>query len=866
MHATEAELGDAIEEYSRGGRSPLWLAHQLLSMVRAGRPRLRERKERVEMLSNIARDIRYAIRTLARNPGFAAAAIAPIALGIGINTGLFSILNSVALRPLPTPESHHLVTVYQQFQGVKQRRVHGARSLFSLPEYYVYRDNARTLSGVMAYSLPRSVTLGGDAPQELEGVMVTCNYFDVLQVRPSIGAGFTPATCDRAGAAAGVVLTHRLWTRAFGADRAIVEKTIALNGQQIAVAGVAPEDFDGIDFMKADLFVPTSLQQVIFPQQDFQYDADTSWLTIVGRRQPGADIAQVRAELALIAGEIDRQQPPRTTTLSIEPATALSLPPARSDILTVAAIVLAAFGLVLLIACANVANLMLARAADRTREIAVRLSVGASRARLVQQLMTESLTIALAGGVAGSLLAWWSFQTLLTWLLSSLPGTIPALRADAQPDTTVLWFALALTAITAVAFGLVPALQASKPDLQSVMKQEGAQTSGRTGWMRGMLIGAQAAVCMVLLICAGLLVRALYAAQTLDPGFEYADVAAVEIELRDPSYREAKLVGFRQQLTERIQSLPGVAAVARVSKLPMSPGRHQTMFRLPDREQRHEADVNGVSSSYFSIVGIPIVRGRPFGDADSGEVARSVIVTEATARRYWPGEDPIGRRIMMSTGPGGEIPLEIVGVAKDAQMSPDAQVGSSYLYLPAGSRGQRRLGLVIRGGGEFGGLASSIRGVARELDPALVVRVSRLEENLEFWRTGSRMMAGLSGSLSLLALVLASLGVYGVVSCVVSRRRREVGIRMTLGASSRSVQRLILRQTLRPVVVGVAAGIAAAAAASRMLESVLFGISPLDPVAFIGAPLFLLAVAAAATLIPTRAALKVDPMTALRYE
>jgi predicted permease len=879
FRARDAEVGDVLEEYGAGTRSPVWLVRQICSLSRRHRSHITIDERRAEMLSNFWSDIRYAIRTLGRNPAFAVAAVTPLALGIGINTGLFSILNSVALRPLPTPASNELVSVYQDFHGIKERRVHGARSMFSIPEYRTYRDAAKTLSGVMAYSRSWTITLGGGSPREIEGVLVTCNYFDVLRVRTALGAGFTAANCDASAATPAVILSHALWTRDFAADPDVVRKTVVLNGQNVAVVGVAPEGFDGIDITKAALFVPASLQRVLLPTESLYEDANLSWLTLVGRRHGGSSLERVRAELGVIAGQIDQQQPGRTTRLIVAPATSLSLPVARRDIFSVATIVLVAFGLVLLIACANVANLLLARGSARTQEIAVRLSVGASRGRLIQQLLTESAIIALAGGAAGSLLAWWSFQALLAWLFASLPGTIPELRIDARPNLTVFWFALALTAAAALVFGLLPALQASRPDVYAAMKQDGSGSGGRGGrrkwrfgtpggsWLRGMLVGLQVAVCMVLLISAALLMRALYAAQTIEPDFQYRNVAVVSFSLSGRDYdTDAKVAAFQQRLFERIAALPGVDDVAQLSKVPLSPGRHQTMFRLPGQDQWHETNMNTVSPSYFGLMAIPIVRGRSFAAAELVDSSRAAIITEATARRYWPSADPIGRTLVMSLGPNAEVTLEIIGVAKDAQVSQLAAIDSSLLYLPASPNSQRGLRLVVRGPADFGALATSVRSVARELDSGLVVRVNRLEENLDFWRTGSRLIAGLSGTISVLALVLASVGVYGVVSYIVTRRRREVGIRMTLGATRRDVQRLFLRQTLRPVLIGSVLGIAGAAVVSRVLESVLFGISPYDPIAFVGAPLVLLGVAATASFLPTRAALEVDPMVTLRYE
>jgi predicted permease len=866
FRASEAELGDMQEEYASGNRSAFWLVRQILSIIRKPQRQLAFNERRTAMLSNFWSDLRYALRTLHRNPGFAVAALVPIALGIGINTGVFSILNNVAFRSLPVPHPTELASVYQEFQGVKKRRVHGARIMFSMPEYRVYRDASRTLSGLAAYSMPWTVTVGGESPQELEGVLVTCNFFDVLQLRPAIGIGLTRANCDSASAPPAVVLSHATWTRTFAADPDIVRQTITLNGQSVAVVGVAPEGFDGLELTKAAFFASTSLARgqldAVPILLDFQEDPQLSWLTLLARRKSDADLSQVRAELAGIAGQIDRQQPGRATVVNVATATALALPGARREFFSLAAVVMAAFGLVLLIACANVANVLLARAAGRTKEIATRLSMGASRGRLIRQLLAESLTIALLGGVAGSLLAWWSFQTLLARLSAHVPGDISQPRIDAYPDLTVLCVSLGFIVITAFVCGIVPAIQTSKPDLHTALKQGGADGGGqRAGWLRGALIAVQISVCMVLLISAGLLLRALYAAYTLDPGFEYRNVAVVSYALRGPGWDDARVAAFQRQLMERIQSLPGVQSVAHASKVPLSPGRQQTTFRLSNQGDEFLVDTNDVSTEYFSLVGIPILRGRNFTATELQGASRAVIVSEATARRYWPGHNPVGRTISMGAGP-----LEIVGVAKDAHVSHVAETESSYMYLPAGPSAQRGLRTLVRSQIDFAALARSITAAARELDPELVVRVTRLEGNLDYWRGRSRLTASLSGALSLLALLLAAVGVYGVVSYVVNRRRREVGIRVALGASARDVRRLIVRQTFRPIAIGAVIGMATASAASRALENVLFGISPFDPIAFLGAALFLVGVAEVATILPMRGALKMDPVTTLRYE
>ena len=817
------------------------------------------------MLASPLHDLRYVTRTLLHQPGFAAAAIAPLALGVGINTGVFSILNNVVYRQLPVPDAHHLLSVHQDARGGPKRRVHGARSMFSLPEYRAYRDGAKGLAGVTAYSKPWTVALDGRLAEEVEGVLVACNFFEVLQRRPVVGPGFTHANCEVPGSPPSAVLSHALWRRAFAADPAVIGRSVVMNGQDVVVVGVAPPGFEGIELTRSAFFASMSLQPMLYPERNFLEDPQVSWLTILARAREGMSLDQARAELSVIAGGIDRQQPGRTTTLLIAPSTSLALPVARQDFFGVAAIVLAAFSGILLIACANVANVLLARGAIRSQEIAIRRALGASRWRLVRLLLTESALIAVVGGVAGSLLAWWSFQSLLPTLVASIPG-VPQPRIDAQPDATALVFGLALTMLTAFASGGVPALRASTAQLHAVMKaQTGFGRDGRSGWLRGALIALQVAACMVLLVCAALLLRALQSASTLDPGFNARNVAVVAVDLRGPMYSEAAVDALRGSLTDHLRSLPGVAGVARVGKVPLSPGRMQAEFRLPQQvhvDEFDEFDVNAVSPEFFDLLGIPIVSGRSFTPEELEREPRAVVVTESTARRLWPGRNPLGQTIVPASNP--DSALEVVGVARDAHVSHVAGTHSSYLYLPAGPSTQRRLTLLVRSRIGFEALAMEIRTSVRRFDSGLLPRVQPLQANLEYWRTISRTVAILSASLGFLALLLASAGVYGVVAYIVSSSRRDVGIRMALGAAPRAVQALFLRQMVVPVVTGVVAGGAGAAAASRVLESSLYGVSPIDPVAFAGAAAFLVAVAVAATLVPTRRALAIDPVTVLK--
>ncbi|HEX7237294.1 MAG TPA: ABC transporter permease, partial [Gammaproteobacteria bacterium] len=652
------------------------------------------------MLANLWSDFRHAARTLHSNPGFAAAAILAIAVGIGINAGLFSLLNGLALRDLPVDDSQELVTVHQIFDAVQQRSVSGSRSMFSTAEYRAYRDATQTLSGLMGYALAWTATLGGEAPREVVGDLVTCNFFTVLEQPLALGSGL-PADCDTPGRERVVVLGHDLWVTAFGADPSIVGRSAELNRQQFLVVGVTPEGFDGIDLRRTSFYVPAAAQRLLRPDRDFFADENLSWLTLVGRRNAGTSIAQIRAELAVVAARIDAQQPGRATRLVVERANRFSMVDERSVVLGVAGVVMAAFGLVLLVACANVANLLLARGAARAREIAMRVTLGASRWRLVQQVLAESVLIALLGGAAGSALALLLVQKLPPMLLSSLPPEAQSFWIDASPDLTVLVFALAVSVATGVVFGLVPALNAARPDLSAVLKQDSAGGGRRDGWSRGALMTAQVAVCMVLIGCASLLLRGLYAAQTVEPGFTYDGVAVASFDLQGAGYDEARATLFQRQLMQRAAELPGVTSVAQARRTPLEPGRFSGVLRVPGNDGFLAFDMNNVSAEYFSLLDIPIVLGRAFTEADLTDTSTAVIVTDGTARRYWPGENPLGKTLLLPIGPEQQIPLEVVGVTADADISQIGRAETSYVYFPAAPRAQVALNLLVRSDAEL---------------------------------------------------------------------------------------------------------------------------------------------------------------------
>jgi putative ABC transport system permease protein len=812
-------------------------------------------------LASIWQDIRYGLRMLRQNPGFTLAAVSAIALGVGINVGIFSVLNGAALRLLPVPRAEQMVSLSQSFHGHFARNVHGEGSMFSYPEYVEYRDHNHVFSGLVAYEPFVEANLGGRM-QQLLGAAASCNYFTVLKERPALGRGFVDSDCAAPGENAVVVISDDLWRGTFASDPSILGKRITLNRTVYTVVGIASPGFTGTEPVASAFWVPITMQESLEPERGRLADDNMSWLALLGRLQRGVRMEQMRADLGIIARRIDQLHPGRTTSLAIHTARFFSRPEERREFLIpVATVILAAFGLVLLIACANVANLLLARASARHREIALRLSLGASRWRLVRQLLTESLLLSLLGGTLGSVLSFWSFAGITRYVTSHLSRDLPAVVVNVAPDFRVFAYALGLTLITGIAFGFIPALESTRADLNTALKEDGGRGKSGGRFLRSALISAQIAVCMVLLLATGLLFRALYYAQTVNPGFEMKNVAAAFVNLRSQGYDEDRATIFMGRLRERISSLPGAIEVAQAECAPLSHDFSADSFTVPGRGEKVSIEYNHVSPEYFSLLGIPLVLGRGFRLGETHD-APGVIVTESTAKRLWPGDDPLGKTLREDSG----REYSVIGVTKDAQVSHLGELDTSYLYFPAGPQDNVRAYVLVRFTGDYTATAKGIRNAVESLDSEMPAQVSRLEDYLEKWRAPSRIVAALSGALGSLALLLASIGVYGTVSYSVSRSTREIGIRMALGADGGDVMKDVLWQAMRPVLIGGILGVAVCAAVSRTLSSVLFGLSTHDPVAFIFVPLFLLVVSLVASYFPARRATKVDPMVALRYE
>lgn len=820
----------------------------------------------IRWLEQFLQDVRYGARTLMRSPSLTIAAVLAIALGVGINVGIFSVLNGLMLRLLPIPRAQEVLSIDQilRFRGQGNRYIHNNEGYVSWSEYRDYRDHNNVFSGVAAYEPYVEATLGGGNARQILGTAASCNYFDVLEESPVLGRGFASADCSSVGANAVAILSDSMWRQQFGADPAVVGKPIILNRTAYTVIGIARPGFTGTEPIPSAFWVPVTMDRALEPSENRLANDNMSWLAMLGRTRSGFTVDQVRADLDVVAQHLNQHYPGRTTSLAIHTARFFSSPEERQFLIPVASVVLAAFALVLLIACANVTNLLLARASVRRKEIALRLSLGAGRGRLVRQLLTESLLLSLAGGILGSLIACWSFVRLTRFVTSHLPGDFPPISIDVAPDLHVLAYALLLTLFTSIAFGLVPALQSTRSDLNSSIKGDGpAATSGkRSGrFLLNALVGSQVAVCMVLLLAAGLLVRGLYYAQTVDPGFDIKGVAATLIELGHQGYDQPRATQFMMHFVDRLRGLPGVTEVAVAECAPLAHDFSGDHFTLPGHSDQIPIEYNHVTPSYFSLTGIPIVRGRNFTSAETHD-APGVIVTESTARRLWPNQDPLGQTLRDSSG----YERIVIGVARDAQVSHLGDSTSNYLYYPFGPEDNLRSYVLVRYARGFGDIAVGMRAAAHSIDPNLSIDVTRLEDYLEVWRAPSRIVAGLSGTLGGLALLLCSIGVYGMVSYSVSRSVREIGIRLALGADKAGVLRHVLWQSMRPVLIGAAAGVILSAMVSGVLASMMFGISAHDRVAFLVVPCFLLGIAAGATLIPARRAMDVDPVVALRCE
>jgi predicted permease len=811
-------------------------------------------------MERLLQDIRFGLRQLLRKPGFAALAIISMALGIGANTSIFSLLDTALLRPLPVHEPSQLVELYGTLHN-------GADiTLQSYPNYKDYRDRNTVLSGLSAYRLVVSALSHGGSNQRVWGYLVSGNYFDVLGVKPALGRAFLPEEDQTPGSHPVAVLSHGCWERRFGANPAIVGQTVQFNGRAFTVVGVAPKGFMGTEVAyQPEFFIPMMMGKEIEPGSTWLESRTSDNSFVVGRLKPGVSTAQAQAELQTLTAQLAKDYPENAGRGLVLSKPGLFLPEIRNAVFGFAGIIAAVGALVLLLACVNLANLLLARATERRKEIAVRLAVGASRKRLIRQLLTESLLISCAGGVCGAGLA--AFINSAVRNLR-LPVEVDLLF-DLRTDWRVLTFTLVLSLATGLLFSLIPALQSSKPQLVPALKDEASMAGFRRSRLRNSLVVLQVALSLVLLISAALIVRGLQAAQKVRPGFSPENRVALSFDLPLQGYDEARGRGFYAQVLERAAALPQVESVSVVDNLPLGLNYSSSTIYAEGTEFTSVSNLPqavpiSVGPRFFETMGIPL-RGRDFRMEENKVENRVAVVNETFARRFYAGQDAIGKRFNYG---GPDKPFwQIIGVVPDGKYTSLGEDPKAAVFQPffRDYEGGATIVAKVRGDARAG--LNALKGVVQQLDPALPIYSTKtLTEHMGTSLFPARMAAIALGSFGVLALVLAAVGIYGVMSHVVAGRTREIGLRMALGAQLSDVRKLIVRQGMWLAAIGSLIGLALALTGARLLKSFLYGVSATDPLTFTGIGLLLLTIALLACWIPARRASRVDPMIALRAE
>lgn len=805
------------------------------------------------MLNSTLQDLRYAFRALLKHRSFTVAALLTLALGIGINTGIFTLLYSVAFRPLPVKDPESVVSVFQTFEGEFSRQVEGNVALFSYPEYVQHRDRVSGLSGLIASS-DVSLYLGNDYVERVNGLLVTDNYFSLLGGTSALGRTFADKECQAPLQCPFAVISHDFWQRRFGSDQNVIGSSLTLDRQTFTIIGVAARDFHGAEISVPDVWIPVTMEPAIKPESKLPLE-NCSWLNVYGRLKEGVSLQQVQAEMQLVAAQMDQNYPGRKSLVNVMPGSYLNSPEARSEGMPIAILVIAAVGLVLLIACANVSNLMLARAAARRKEIAVRLALGASRWRLIRLLLTESLLLAVLGGVIGLLLAFW----LPPLVLSAIPEA--GLDINLKPNTTVFAYTFLISLLTGVVFGLAPAIESTKSNLITSLRTTGSRPRVARSYLRSLLVIGQVAVSLVLLIGAGVLVRGLQKAQSADLGFDQKNLLVLSLDRATQAHDEARLTTLYAQLSERLKASPGVESVALTGIVPFA-GVRETAIEIEGASGGSALSVgtNVISPEYFKTLGVPILRGRPFSDTDALSGASAAVVSQAMANRFWPNADPIGKRFKENSGTS----YEIIGVARDISSRRVGQLDGPLFYTPASPRNPTGLTFMLRT--NQAASIGAIKELGRSLDNAAVVTVEPLEENVRRMLEPERMGAWFAGTVSLLALLIAATGIYGMLSYHVAERVSEIGIRMALGAQRHNVLLLIVSDGMKLAIIGTAIGLAVAIALTKVLASAVFGVISTDAATFAAVSIGALAVAFLACFIPAHRATKVDPLVTLRNE
>ncbi|HEY1938535.1 MAG TPA: ABC transporter permease [Candidatus Angelobacter sp.] len=818
-------------------------------------------------MSTFIQDVRYGLRTLYKSPGFTIVAIITLALGIGANTAIFSIVNAVLLRPLPVPEPDRLLFVTSAFSNQKDVERPFA---ISYPDFLDWRSTAKSFSGIASYHGDSFTLTGLTQPLHINGVSVSGDFFNVIGQRPLLGRGFTRDE-EKPGTRV-VVLSYHLWESTFHGDKSIIGRTIALDKQGYTVVGVMPAGF--VFPLEAD---PPEVWRT------FAADGETTdpkdppataqrgahFLQAVARLKPGASLESAHEEMNLIAGNLAKQYPdtnkkfPSTTVM-----TELEHLVGRNR--TQLVILLVSVAVVLLIACLNVANLLLVRASGRSKEIALRAALGASRMRVVRQMLTESMVLGIAGALLGIPLAWWALKVFI-----GLNENMRRIQG-AGLDGAVLAFTAAIAVFTSIIFGLVPALRASSPNLNEFMK-EGRSSTGTVSHnrLRGMLVVAETTLGLMLLVIAGLLLRSFHRILSVDPGMNPHNVLTLNFDLPDKAYNEQQQIDFYTQLLSRLREVPGVVSAAAVTPLPLSGSNSIITFEIEGRpvpkSEEPSADIKVVTPEYFHTLNIPIMSGRDFTDHDNNNAPGVVMVNEAFAQRYFPNENPIGKHITPGASNHGKPqPREIIGIVGNVKSQRlDVEDRTEY-YIPDTQLNFGSMSVCLRTSVEPHSITSSVRNVVASLDRDLpIYDIKTMDEYLAATLTTPRFQSMLLQAFGGLALLLTAVGLYGVISYSVVQRTREIGVRITLGASRGNVVQMVLRSGIKLTLIGIAAGVVLALVVTRFatsFSSLLFGIKPTDTVTFAAVIGMVAMVSLLACYIPAYRASKVDPMIALRYE
>jgi len=852
---------DQAKELSRDERSVLWFEHAW-------------------------QDLRHACRSLWHSPGFTLVAVITLALGIGVNATLFTAYNAVALKPLPVANPKQVVRLERWFQN---RGVGDIQYAFSDPEYVYCRDHNDVFSGLVAASWPIRVLAdirnGGSQivdTETLQGELVSANYFSDLGIVARIGRTFLPDKDREAAGATVVVLSDSFWQRRFNGDSHILGHVIVMNGVAFAIVGVAPEEFTGtsVGLLVPDFWAPLSMQSQLVPGQDWHNEPMVKQLQILARLKPSTTLKQAQAQTDILIRQFATTYPERdpTKVVTLQHTSFLGNTEDTRFQAVVAGLMLIV-GMVLMLACANIANMLLARGVARQREIAVRLALGASRSRVIRHLLTESILLSLAGGMAGLLLSVWTSKLLLVVVERILEGPLTAglvLKLNLSPDIRVFAYTLSVSVVTGVLFGLSPALQFTRPELTTALKDEATFFGQRLSRsrVRGALVAAQVTVSTVLLISAGLLLRGMIRSQAAGTGFETRRVFLLSADFgRNP----AKAAAMERRLIDRLKTLPAVKNAGFGYAPLLGTWTPPIIVEGPRASLRGRTLASYASDTYLDTLGIALLRGRSFTRQEAEKGAPVAVISESTARRFWPEEDPLGKRFQLDMYFRGNLTeFEVVGIAKDVRFANLTRIDPAHVYLPTNMTEPYTMLVRVQGDTQAAVAAAraALGGLSGTLLPSLSL-ISLDEGPLRIHKTLAQTLAMLGAILASLALTLAAVGIYGVMAFLVGQRVREIGIRMALGATPGGVLNAIVLQGLRPVLVGIVFGIAGASGLSWTLHTslafpgssdLLYGIPFYDPATFLGVSFLIMSVAVAASALPAQRALRVDPMVALRYQ